>query len=469
MATQKPVEWVNSLMTRFEEQLPCRSGPQTTHSRINVEQNKESLINISKYRFSLVIAGLTKILHSVNEMRLHSQFQPEFEKNFTSLNLLCWIPSKDQPKETSRYDEAMNVKSLLRELCQFIDVPSENHMVTQLKNLASKVLFSLSLNNFNAVFSRISARIQELSNSNEENPDLIDIELIQHINLDVGRLIKLLNEVIQKFKSLKKNVYVVLITSLEKAIWNWMDTYPKEFMDLQKKTNDELADCCDRLFDLLDNYAENNKKRMTAWPLQMMLLVLCSKILEEIINADAGVPLSSKHYRKRQFVDSVKKALVPHSSSKQQCEAAALTCVRLCKTSTYLNILDNNSIVFALAQSVINDLKVLLFNPYKPFCRSQATITQDVDLMIDCFVSCFRINPHNNEALKVCLTAGSPSTYHFVLVCSLHRIITQPRLSWWPQIDVVYSKAHELRSLFTDTLTKSNSRLYKSYTPTNDT
>lgn len=25
------------------------------------------------------------------------------------------------------------------------------------------------------------------------------------------------------------------------AIWNWMDTYPKEFMELQRKTNEELA------------------------------------------------------------------------------------------------------------------------------------------------------------------------------------------------------------------------------------
>ncbi|XP_071038330.1 neurofibromin isoform X2 [Parasteatoda tepidariorum] len=459
MGTQKPVEWVNSLMTRFEEQLPCRSGPQTTHSRINVEQNKESLINISKYRFSLVITGLTKILHSVNEMRQHAQFQPEFEKNFYESQLIVLDTLErclsGQPKETSRYDEAMNVKSLLRELCQFIDVPSENHMIVQLKNLASKVLFSLSLNNFNAVFSRISARLQELSITNEENPDFIDIELIQHINLDVTRLIKLLNEVNQKFKSLKKNVYVVLMNCLEKAIWNWMDTYPKEFMELQRKTNEELADCCDRLFDLLDNFAENNnKKRMATWPLQMMLLVLCAKILEEIVNADAGAPFSPKHYRKRQFVDSVKKALVPHSSSKQLSEAAAVTSVRLCKISTYINILDSNNVVFSLVQNVITDLKLLLFNPGKPFCRSQATISQDVDLMIDCFVSCFRINPHNNEALKVCLNLNSPSTYHFVLVCSLYRIITQPRLPWWPQIDIVYSKAHELRNMFTDTLTK---------------
>lgn len=36
-------------------------------------------------------------------------------------------------------------------------------------------------------------RLQELSSSNEENPDLSDIELIQHINVDTVRLIKLLN------------------------------------------------------------------------------------------------------------------------------------------------------------------------------------------------------------------------------------------------------------------------------------
>lgn len=74
--------------------------------------------------------------------------------------------------------------------------------------------------------------------------------------------------------------------------------------------------------------------------------------------------------------------------------------------------------------------------------------------MMDCFVSCFRIKPHNNEALKVCLNLNSPSTYHFVLVRSLYRIVTQKRLNWWPQIDLVYSRSSELRALFTDTLNK---------------
>ena len=112
---------------------------------------------------------------------------------------------------------------------QFIEISSETPMATQLKILASKVLFALSLNNFNAVFSRISSRLQELSNSSDESPDCVDIELIQHINVDLTRLIKLFTEVNHKFRALnKKGTQQILLLSLEKCIWNWMDTYPAE-------------------------------------------------------------------------------------------------------------------------------------------------------------------------------------------------------------------------------------------------
>lgn len=44
-------------------------------------------------------------------------------------------------------------------------------------------------------------------------------------------------ESIQKFRLLKKSAHLVLMTSLEKAVWNWMDTYPHEFADLQVFNN----------------------------------------------------------------------------------------------------------------------------------------------------------------------------------------------------------------------------------------
>lgn len=68
---------------------------------------------------------------------------------------------------------------------------NDNPNSNAIKSLASKVLFALSVNFFNAVFSRISSKLQELASCPDENPDYSDIELIQHINVDVNRLTRL--------------------------------------------------------------------------------------------------------------------------------------------------------------------------------------------------------------------------------------------------------------------------------------
>lgn len=52
----------------FSPQLPIKTGQQNTHTKVSSEHNKECLINISKYKFSLVISGLTTILKNVNNM-----------------------------------------------------------------------------------------------------------------------------------------------------------------------------------------------------------------------------------------------------------------------------------------------------------------------------------------------------------------------------------------------------------------
>jgi neurofibromin 1 len=88
-----------------------------------------------------------------------------------------------EQKDTARFDENMNVKLLLREICQFIgngmrflyqkmeilikwaafiDSSHEAANCNEVKILASRVLFALSLNFFNAVFNRISARYEKL-------------------------------------------------------------------------------------------------------------------------------------------------------------------------------------------------------------------------------------------------------------------------------------------------------------------
>ncbi|XP_074869411.1 neurofibromin isoform X9 [Carettochelys insculpta] len=449
MAAHKPVEWVQAVVNRFDEQLPIKSGQQNTHTKVSTEHNKECLINISKYKFSLVISGLTNILKNVNNMRI---FGEAAEKNLYLSQLIILDTLEKclagQPKDTMRLDETMLVKQLLPEICHFIHTYREgNQHAAELRNSASGVLFSLSCNNFNAVFSRISTRLQELTVCSEDNADVHDIELLQYISVDCVKLKRILQETVFKFKALKKAAQLSVINSLEKAFWNWVENYPDEFTKLYQTPQTDMADCAEKLFDLVDGFAESTKRKAAVWPLQIILLVLCPEIIQDI----AKDVVEETRMNKKLFLDNLRKALGSHSGSRQLTESAAIACVKLCKASTYINW-EDNSVIFLLVQSMVDDLKTLLFNPSKPFSRGNQNA--DIDLMIDCLVSCFRISPQNNPYLKICLAQNTPSTFQYVLVNSLHRIITNSAVDWWPKIDAVYCHSVELRSLFSETLHK---------------
>uniref|UniRef100_A0A668AWM9 Neurofibromin 1 n=1 Tax=Myripristis murdjan TaxID=586833 RepID=A0A668AWM9_9TELE len=417
MAAHKPVEWVQAVITRFDEQLPIKVGHQNTHTKVSTEHNKECLINISKYKFSLVISGLTNILKNVNNMRI---FGEAAEKNLYLSQLIILDTLEKclagQSKDCLRLDETMLVKQLLPEICHFIHTYREGHQhAAELRASASGVLFSLSCNNFNAVFSRISTRLQELTVCSEDTVDVHDIELMQYIN----------------------------------AFWNWVENYPDEFTMLYQRPQTDMAEAAEKLFDLVDSFAESAKRKAAVWPLQIILLILCPEITQTI----SRDTVDDSKANKKLFLDSLRKALAGQGGSKQLMESAAIACVKLCKASTYINW-EDHSVIFLLVQSIVMDLKALLFNPAKPFWRGTGSQNADVELMMDCFVSCFRINPHNNQHFKVCLASSSPPTFHFVLVNSLHRIITNSHLDWWPKIDAVYCYSGELRFMFSDTLNR---------------
>ncbi|CAH8606919.1 unnamed protein product [Dicrocoelium dendriticum] len=192
-----------------------------------------------------------------------------------------------------------------------------------------------------------------------------------------------------------------------------------------------------------------------------MLLLLCPKILEEIINADNGAPLSPQHQKKKQFMDEVRKALACHghsvgSSKPTLTEAALLAAVNLCKASTYININDRDNIFFIFVHSVYADLQNILFNPSKTFIRTSQNVAETEALLTEFFVASFRITPHNKNLLKVCLQQNSSAIHHTVLISALYRIITQPRLPWWPDVSPFYSKSTEIRTMFLETLNKVN-------------
>ncbi|XP_063562592.1 neurofibromin-like [Gorilla gorilla gorilla] len=354
-------------------------------------------------------------LKNVNNMRI---FGEAAEKNLYLSQLIILDTLEKclagQPKDTMRLDETMLVKQLLPEICHFLHTCREgNQCAAELWNCASGVLFSLSCNNFNAVFSRISTRLQELTVCSEDNVGVHDIELYQYINVDCGKLKRLLKETAFKFKALKKVAQLAVINSLEKAFWNWVENYPDEFTKLYQIPQTDMAECAEKLFDLVDGFAESTKCKAAVWPLQIIILILCPEIIQDI-SKDV---VDENNMNKKLFLDSLREALAGHGGSRQLTESAAIACVKLCKASTYISW-EDNSVIFLRVQSMVVDLKNLLFNPSKPFSRGSQPA--DVDLMIDCLVSCFRISPHNNQHFKICLAQNSPSTFHCVLVNSVH-------------------------------------------------
>ena len=70
----------------------------------------------------------------------------------------------------------------------------------------------------------------------------------------------------------------------------------------------------------------------------------------------------------------------------------------------------------------------MLFSQTRLSSRCANTSHPDVELMIDCYLSCFRIKTHTNETnelMKICLHPQSQPLFHFVLVNALYRVITQ--------------------------------------------
>uniref|UniRef100_A0A2K6TDG7 Neurofibromin 1 n=1 Tax=Saimiri boliviensis boliviensis TaxID=39432 RepID=A0A2K6TDG7_SAIBB len=95
-------------------------------------------------------------------------------------------------------------------------------------------------------------------------------------------LVAFLPETAFKFKALKKVAQLAVINSLEKAFWNWVENYPDEFTKLYQIPQTDMAECAEKLFDLVDGFAESTKRKAAVWPLQIILLILCPEIIQDI-------------------------------------------------------------------------------------------------------------------------------------------------------------------------------------------
>ncbi|XP_071946540.1 neurofibromin-like [Antedon mediterranea] len=450
MAGNKPTEWVLKVLLKFEEQLPVNASGQPSSVSPDREKTIDCLIAVSKNRFTEVITKLTSILNKLHT-NVHILRSGDEKSVYKSQLIVLGTLEKclsEQSKDWSRIDDTKLVKKLLQEVSHFLKESSENALSCELKQRASKILFSLSQTNFNAMLKRILSRLDDLSAANDETVDLVDIELIQHMNMSIRQLTQLLTEFAIKLKHVRKTAIPILVLSIERAIWNWMDNYSEVFSCLQTHSNTELEEICDRVFD-----SAETKRKGSVWLLEVMLLILCPVLVGELLSCESTSQLAVNHQKKKFFLENIRRLISTPGSSKQLMEYSVVAAVKLCKAASYVNRSDT-SIYFHIVEPHIADLKALLFNVNKPFTRG--LLSSDIDLMVECAVACFRIQPDYADHFQACLGPGAPALFHLVLVRSLHTIITQSSLSWWPTISCLQSKAEEIRNLFRECVLKLN-------------
>jgi len=88
---------------------------------------------------------------------------------------------------------------------------------------------------------------------------------------------------------MKRDVQGAVSIALRTALWNWIEYFPKEYLEIFRGTK-RLDGTPERVFDMLFNMTESASKR-AFWP---TLTILLAASPERLKQATLGVPKSKK-------------------------------------------------------------------------------------------------------------------------------------------------------------------------------
>ncbi|EDV22626.1 uncharacterized protein TRIADDRAFT_59057 [Trichoplax adhaerens] len=434
-------EWVQAIIDRFDKQLPYNVGKVNSQAKISAEQNRRCLLTVSRNELKRVISGLTTTLRNI---LLNSEIVKENpnsnidledinESKSITLNTLeeCFKVNQD-----STLDREL-IEALLQTLAQ-ITARSRDSKPSS-REAAGRIILQISNKYWTTVFKHVSSSIQWLSRGTDDHADTCGIELTQYLSLSITRIILLFKES-RCFMSLKRTPQQVLSDSISKGVWNWLRNNPKEFSQLYRDRNPELADVSLVLFDKMEEYADSIKKKIVVWPLQTLLLALAPDAVIENTKLKA-----SRKYKSL-------------AGNKQLAEGAAIACADLCKIVNYLDADVKANIILAAAK-IITDLKQMFLNPQKPFGRiigssTGSASTLEIQIISDVFLASFRTKSLSIQYIEQCLLPTAPTNLHLAIVRGLKAIVTENSMAWWPPASSLYVLASDLRIVFREALTR---------------
>ncbi|GAM17779.1 hypothetical protein SAMD00019534_009540 [Acytostelium subglobosum LB1] len=468
---------ITDLIARINIQIRLQKNlsPNAYQTQDQIQQehirryNEETLIRLSATKLNIIAAGLSEALEKLISRKDRDE---TIEHNSWAigyiLNLLAkcmahqWYHIKSQFRNVQRLDEKEAIRLKEKEE-QILPPPLEenlaklilfqavtclmraiNNSESELQVSSGKVIFQLSATNYETVSAKLTEILITIVTSKGEVDEQVTNQffLIEHLNLNSKRLSELLDKITKSANHFKKERHqFVLSQVLRKAVWNWIDNYPMEFVTLCKMC-ERLPGQPDVLFDVLDSWAKKTAHKNSFWPLQTMLLILCPDIMLAIHKNEKNSDTAAKE----RFLDALKKALkVPKLA-----DVAAVCYVDICKASTFVSKSEMSALRY-IVPGIETELKERLFNPARV-----PDGPNDIDLMTDCLVSSFKISPRKISILIPDNIPDLPAHFKMVLVKSLLRIAQEDSsnsLPWSPSITDAYALVStQLKSLFNEYL-----------------
>jgi neurofibromin 1 len=135
------------------------------------------------------------------------------------------------------------------------------HLNAEIQTEAQKCLFQLSASNYENIIGNLT---QCFTANLPEEESCQQLALIEHLNLNSKHLAGLLDKVNRNIASFKKTgVQFALAKALRKAIWNWIDNYPMEFVALcqtGERMKGNIVGAILKRNNFLINYFDNIRK-----------------------------------------------------------------------------------------------------------------------------------------------------------------------------------------------------------------
>ncbi|KAJ1654692.1 Ras GTPase activating protein ira2 [Dispira simplex] len=321
----------------------------------------------------------------------------------------------------------------------FSPIRRETHAALSL--VASRVIYFLSATNWNVVFSRIKSRMQSLANSPDEFGDIQELRILESCYLTTPRLSQVLQELSMLFLQFRRNVQLAVMPTLYRMIWNWIESFPADFIALWKSGR-RLDGNPEILFDICISFNDNahSKTKLALWPLQAMLLLLCPDVFAMLVNFEGG----SKASKRRVFLDNLSKAM----RNSRNFEAAAHTYIDFIKAASYLSQL-NNTPLGSLVSDIEQPLRERLFDFRSPPLDPSNGAEQK--FMIHALTTYYRYDPHLTvrQLVPLFLQDGIPGAYRLILAKTCYTLTIEPMLPWHPPLAMLHSSvASPMRKLF---------------------